>query len=78
MLIPFCNYRGFFIIHSLYMSKCLLFCGQAPKFLLLCHVDEALFVADPVSKLDRNRKRVSHGSVLDQFLVGGVQFLLIT
>ena len=55
-----------------------MFCGQAPKFLLLCHFDEALFVADPVSKLDRNRKRVSHGSVLDQFLVGGVQFLLIT
>ena len=78
-LIPFCSYRVFFfIIHSLYMSRCLLFCGQAVKILLICHFDEAFFVADPVSKLDTNMKRVSHVSVFDQFLVGQVQFLLMT
>ena len=70
MLIPFCNYRGFLLF---ILFICLGVCCFVAKLF-----DEALFVADPVSKLDRNRKRVSHGSVLDQFLVGGVQFLLIT
>ena len=51
------------------MSRCLLFRGKALKFLLLCHFNEAFFVADPVSKLDRNMKRLSHGSVFDQFLL---------
>ena len=59
------------------MSRSLLFYGQALKILLICHFDEAFFVADPVSKLDMNVKRVSHGSVFDQFLVGWVQFLLV-
>ena len=60
------------------MSRSLLFYGQALKILLICHFDEAFFVADTVSKLDMNVKRVSHGSVFDQFLVGWVQFLLVT
>ena len=59
------------------MSRCLLFYGQALKILLICHFDEAFFVADPVSKQDMNMKRVSRGSVFDQFLVGWVQFLLM-
>ena len=44
------------------MSRCLLFYGQALKILLICHFDEAFFVADPVSKRDMNMKRVSRRS----------------